>query len=165
MILSILVFDNFTREVTVDGHKRVKLCFWDTAGQEGYDRLRPLSYPHTDIFLLCFAVDNTDSMQNIESTWADEVKHHCPKAKLILVGLKEDLRNSKRCIDGKKAKKMAKNINASGYLECSAKNQNGLYELFDFVIKLMLAPPPESKSATISLKSFKMSSSNKCSIL
>ena len=51
LILCILVFDNFTREVTVDGHKRVKLCFWDTAGQEGYDRLRPLSYPHTDIFL------------------------------------------------------------------------------------------------------------------
>ena len=53
----------------------------------------------------------------------------------------------------------------SGFLECSAKTQNGLYELFDFVIKLMLAPPPESKSATISLKSFKMSSYNKCSIL
>ena len=59
----VLVFDNFSREVTVDGHKKVKLCFWDTAGQEGYDRLRPLSYPHTDIFLLCFAVDNIDSLR------------------------------------------------------------------------------------------------------
>jgi GTPase SAR1 family protein len=61
----VLVFDNFSREVTVDGHKKVKLCFWDTAGQEGYDRLRPLSYPHTDIFLLCFAVDNIDSLRVI----------------------------------------------------------------------------------------------------
>ena len=131
--LFFLVFDNFTREVTVDGHKKVNLCFHDTAGQEGYDRLRPLAYRNTDIFLICFSVDNLDSLRNIETTWAGEVKQHCPKAKLIMVGLKQDLRNSnpRKCLDSKIAKLFG-NV---------AKTQIGPYELFDIIIKLILLLP------------------------
>ena len=35
-------------------------------GSEEYDRLRPLAYPQTDVFLLCFALDNPDSYDNVE---------------------------------------------------------------------------------------------------
>lgn len=44
---------------------QIELALWDTAGQEDYDRLRPLSYPDTDVILMCFAIDSPDSLENI----------------------------------------------------------------------------------------------------
>lgn len=52
----------------------MELALWDTAGQEDYDRLRPLSYPDTDVILMCFSVDSPDSLENIPEKWTPEVK-------------------------------------------------------------------------------------------
>ena len=77
----------------------VELSLWDTAGQEGFDRLRALSYQDTHAFLLCFSVDDRDSLDNIPHRWLEEVMEHSPQAKIILVALKCDLRDNSRIQD------------------------------------------------------------------
>ena len=59
------MFENYVADVEVDG-KHVELALWDTAGQEDYDRLRPLSYPDSHVILICFAVDSPDSLDNVQ---------------------------------------------------------------------------------------------------
>ena len=60
------VFENyFTRTIHEPSGKTVELALWDTAGQEEYDRLRPLSYPETDLLFVCFAIDCPNSLENV----------------------------------------------------------------------------------------------------
>ena len=70
----------------------MEIELWDTAGQEDYDRLRPLSYPDADVILVCFSIDSSDSFRNITDKWVPEVNHFCPNVPVILVGNKMDLR-------------------------------------------------------------------------
>ena len=85
------VFDNYSANIMFQG-KPINLAFFDTAGQEDYDRLRPLSYPQTDVFLICYDVSRKSSFDNIISKWIPEIVHHCPKTPYLIVGLKSDLR-------------------------------------------------------------------------
>lgn len=48
--LAFQVFDNHACNIRVDG-KDYNITLWDTAGQEDYERLRPLSYPNVSGFL------------------------------------------------------------------------------------------------------------------
>jgi hypothetical protein len=62
-------------DVEVDG-KHVELALWDTAGQEDYDRLRPLSYPDSHVILICFAVDSPDSLDNVQEKVSGQYLTH-----------------------------------------------------------------------------------------
>ena len=60
------MFENYiTHKLHPSSGKTVELALWDTAGQEEYDRLRPLSYPETDVLFVCFAVDSPHSLENV----------------------------------------------------------------------------------------------------
>ena len=144
------VFDNYTARVMVEG-KTISLGLWDTAGQEDYDRLRPLSYPSTDVFLLCFSLVNATSFANIKIRWLREVRHHCPNSKIILVGTKLDAREDPELlaklqgqgikpVESQDGENLAKEIGAIKYMECSALNQKGLKNVFDEAIKAILRP-------------------------
>lgn len=71
--------------------KVMSMSIWDTAGQEDYDRLRPMSYPGTDLFLVTFSVVSRESYLNVESKWLPELRYHCPNVPIYIVGLKSDL--------------------------------------------------------------------------
>ena len=135
------VFDNYSANVMVDG-KPVNLGLWDTAGQEDYDRLRPLSYPQTDVFLVCFSTVSPSSFENVKEKWVPEITHHCQKTPFLLVGTQIDLRddattieklakNKQKPLSLEMGEKLAKELRAVKYVECSALTQKGLKNVFE----------------------------------
>lgn len=142
------VFETFVSDITVDG-KSVELTLWDTAGQEDYDRLRPLSYNDTQVVLLSFSVDTPDSLSNIRHKWIGEIRSFCPKVPIILVGLKKDLRFDpdvirqlsrfgQKPVTPEEGKAMAQEIKAFAYMECSAKTNDGVHAVFECAVKATL---------------------------
>ncbi len=143
------VFENYVTPIKTPNGKFLELALWDTAGQEEYDRLRPLSYPDTDVLLLCFAINNGISLENIVDNWVPEVSLFCPGVPLILVGLKSDLRSTteqatggqvKRFVTNEEALDVAKRIGAIQYIECSALKMDRIDEVFDNAIDIALDP-------------------------
>ncbi len=139
------VFETYVADIEVDTIQ-VELALWDTAGQEDYDRLRPLSYPDTDVIIMCFGIDNPDSLENIMEKWVPEVNHFCPNVPVILVGNKKDLRFDKEVheelekrklkpVSMEEARLVAERMRAYTYLECSAKTREGVREIFDTAAK------------------------------
>lgn len=59
------VFENYVTDCRVDG-RSVQLALWDTAGQEDYERLRPLAYSKAHVILIGFSVDTPDSLDNVK---------------------------------------------------------------------------------------------------
>jgi len=150
------VFDNYSSLVTCDGHT-VSLGLWDTAGQEDYDRLRPLSYPQTDVFLVCFSVVSPSSLDNVLVKWVPEIRHHCSDVPLILVGTKADLRDDREVLlalqqSGQsvvrrdQALKVANKMKAIKYVECSALTQRGLKHVFEEAVRAVLWPQTREKT-------------------
>ncbi|KAJ6855643.1 rac-like GTP-binding protein RAC2 [Populus alba x Populus x berolinensis] len=159
------VFDNFSANVVVHG-STVNLGLWDTAGQEDYNRLRPLSYRGADVFLLAFSLISKASYENIAKKWISELRHYAPAVPIVLVGTKlgctnisrmqraADLRNDRQYLidhpgaapittaQGEELKKM---IGAAVYLECSSKTQQNVKGVFDAAIKVVLQPPKPKK--------------------
>ena len=172
------------------------LGLFDTAGQEDYDRLRPLSYPQTDVFLVCFSVTSPASFENVKEKWFPEVHHHCPGVPCLIVvsdarlhstfscsaqlpphdtlranssprvglatcgtladvlvqGTQVDLRDDpshleklarqkQRPITLDQGERLARELGAVKYVECSALTQRGLKNVFDEVSRSL---PPSS---------------------
>ena len=149
------VYDNYSATVVVDGEP-VMLGLWDTAGQEEYDRLRPLAYPFTKIFLLCFSLVSPETYHNTLTKWGPEIQHYCKEVPILLVGTKLDLREDEETVAKLRTNQltpitypqglsMANDVGAVKYLECSAKTNQGLQQVFESAIEIALYPsaPPK----------------------
>jgi cell division control protein 42 len=158
----------FVGEKNRIGDEPYTLGLFDTAGQEDYDRLRPLSYPQTDVFLVCFSVTSPASFENVREKWFPEVHHHCPGVPCLIVGTQTDLRDDPgvreklarqkmQPIRKEDGDRMAKDLGAVKYVECSALTQYKLKDVFDEVCQLSV-----NSSPLMSLKTRSGQSSLRC---
>ncbi|XP_034954879.1 rho-related GTP-binding protein RhoF [Zootoca vivipara] len=152
------VFEKYTTSITL-GKKEVVLHLYDTAGQEDYDRLRPLSYQSTNVVLICYDVMNPTSFDNVLIKWSHEVNHFCRGIPIVLVGCKTDLRKDKEqlrklrsvqqepitYIQGEEA---CRRINADIYLECSAKFRENVEDVFRETANIALNAIKKAKRQT-----------------
>ncbi|KAI4458307.1 rho family gtpase [Holotrichia oblita] len=132
------------------GDERYTIILRDTAGQEEYDRLRPLAYPDTDVFVVCFAVNNRESFRSVEKKWVPEVRHHKPYSKVILVCTKIDLReddnpNHLTTLEGKQ---MQKKMKADRFVECSSKLMQNVNKVFAEAIAAYIFSPQKKKASS-----------------
>ncbi|KAJ5074464.1 gtp-binding protein rhoa [Anaeramoeba ignava] len=157
------VFESQEKDINVDGQEYL-LHIFDTAGQEDMDRIRPLSYPDTNIVLVCFSIDNHESFDNVKLKWIKEIDHYCPNINIVLAGLKTDLRTDQETLDSLKAinkepiksqegQSLSIQIKAIKYVECSSKTNSNVTQVFEEVVKAALT------------KSIRGTKSKKCLIL
>uniref|UniRef100_A0A0A9DL56 Rop6 n=1 Tax=Arundo donax TaxID=35708 RepID=A0A0A9DL56_ARUDO len=164
------VFDNFSANVSVDGNI-VNLGLWDTAGQEDYSRLRPLSYRGADVFVLAFSLISRASYENVIRKWMPELRRFAPNVPVVLVGTKLDLRDHRAyladhpgasTITTAQGEELRKQIGAAAYIECSSKTQQNVKSVFDTAIKVVLQPPRRREAVTARKKNRRSSG---CSIM
>lgn len=169
------VYDNYTASLSFK-QKTYTLGLWDTAGQDEFDSIRVLSYPDTDVFLICFSVVHPNSFKNIKAKWYPELLKNNIKSPIILVGTKIDLLNNEnflkqmsekeqRPITKDQAIQLQKEIKARFYVECSSITAKGVKEVFEKCVESLETEEPINNSPNTKISSSTISPNKKCIIL
>jgi len=93
------------------------LEIFDTSGNRDYLKVRKPVYYKANLIILCFAINNVESLYNINSFWIPEINENCPNCAKILLGLKNDMRYNQKKYDEKNilsynySKKIADSLN------------------------------------------------------
>lgn len=131
------IFDTYNANLIVD-QRRVNLSLWDTAGQEDFEKLRPLSYSETDVFVICYSISLRDSYMNVKSKWIPEINVHEPDRPFIVVATKMDMREDNKdpskeadFVSTKEGNQIVSDTRAFSFVECSALLQRNLNEVFE----------------------------------
>ena len=106
------------------------------------------------MFLICFSLTSKTSLENVRTRWVPELQHYSPGTPIILVGTKKDMKEDGKGVSSEDGQRLAMEIKAIKYLECSAKTQEGLKQVFDEAIRSVLmsrnaAPKKDRKKCSI----------------
>ncbi|KAG5848280.1 rho-related GTP-binding protein RhoH [Anguilla rostrata] len=132
------VYENTGVEVFMDG-VQISLGLWDTAGNDTFRGIRPMSYQQADVVLLCYSVANHTSFANVRHKWICEVREHLPQVPVLVVATQTDQRemgpHRANCLSSSEGKRLAQDLRAKGYLECSAISNRGVQQVFECAVR------------------------------
>jgi GTPase SAR1 family protein len=128
-------YEVYKADVTL-GDETYSLSLHDTCESMN---LRPLTYSGADVFLACFSLVQPDTLNNIQKFWIPEIKQYCPKVPYILVGLESETRKNLasnpekglEAVPQSKVEEVQTAIKARAYVECDARGQINLQEVFN----------------------------------
>jgi len=127
-------FSKYDEEIEGD---TVKLFFWDIAGQQEFDFMRPTFYKGSKAAIIVFSLeDNEHGKESFEHIvdWHEDIKKYCGDLPIVLFGNKVDLVDESK-LDDSKVLELVKERNFLGYYKTSAKTGSGVYEAFQAIIK------------------------------
>nr|XP_022333932.1 cdc42 homolog [Crassostrea virginica] len=135
------LFDNYAATVSVHGIP-YHLNIFDTAGKEDFSKFRVISYLNSDVFLVCFSIDDIKSLVHVEESWVPELRQHVPNTPFILVGTKLDARFqepdiqvvSSSTVSPKQGQELAAAVGAYSYVEVSSLSNDGVEDLVTEVV-------------------------------
>ncbi|KAG8807600.1 hypothetical protein FRC17_004385, partial [Serendipita sp. 399] len=143
------LFDDGAVHINVDG-QAVELVLTDTiSGQSQHDEARIRSYSNADAVIICFSIDRLEGLRNVQDKWIPEILHFCQNIPIVVVGCKKDKRNdaltreqlqklSTVLTTPEDGQKIANQIGAKAYLECSSATSDGVEAVFKQAAKATL---------------------------
>ena len=146
-----VVLDDQSIIHTVDG-ETITLTLVDTTVRDhNYgSSLRPLCYPQTDVFIICFSLVDDTSRENVGAKWIPELQRYCPDVPTIVVGTKHDLKENNE-LDfigahpvGRGA--WARELGAASYHEVSSATGYCVSLVFDEAVRAALRHVPAKKN-------------------
>jgi len=137
-------YDNYAVTINI-ANRPCKLELTSVEDSEEYEKVRPLSYANTDVFLMCYNVNSESSRESIRFKWYPEIRKFCPGTPYILVGTQIDCVKDKQKLEElvKIGQKLAKEINAVTFIPCSSDTGEGIKDVFNKAIVAALDPGTE----------------------
>ncbi len=125
------VLDHFSKLVPL-GDRRVLLEIWNTPGSTVHDRIRIQTYTRADVFLVCYAVDNRRSFENVRGRWIPELTEKAPGVPVLLVGCQADRYDLEGdVVDPSEARALQEELGLVDALVCSARKNTGVEAVFE----------------------------------
>ena len=125
-------------DLKCEGGTLIGLQLWDTAGQEKYNSLSRLFYRGADFAFVCFEAGNETSLQNVPK-WVESVKEEEAKCKIFFVMTKIDLFPDSvvQEFESHSKETVLNSIEHEFFILTSAKNDEGIDELFDHILQFL----------------------------
>ncbi|MFX1588492.1 MAG: Rab family GTPase, partial [Promethearchaeota archaeon] len=109
---------------------QIRLIMWDLAGQEKYNVIRSMYFQGVSGCIIVFDITRAATFESIESKWLKDFRKYAKRdAAYVLIGNKIDLSDD-RAVPEEKGKELAEKIQASDFIETSAKFGDNVEKAF-----------------------------------
>ena len=123
---STLGFEYYDINIKLKNNKQILLQTWDTCGQESYKSIANIFYKRVKLAILVYSINDRNSFEGI-NFWLNEIRSKSQEdVKLILVGNKSDL-NESREVSFEDGKSFSESEKFDFFIETSAKEGDTPY--------------------------------------